>query len=91
MQLFRPGLPGTSIFSGTGPRFFIFAGPVPKIWTGPGRQQKKSRSRATLIQANLEDGPIDLDEIARGRGRNDGYLGEKGKNRVTEKVCTQKL
>ena len=29
----NPGLPGTSIFSrsrsGTGPRFFIFAGPVP--------------------------------------------------------------
>ena len=29
---------------------------------------------------------IDLDEIARGKGRNDGDLGEKGKKRLTEKV-----
>ena len=34
----------------------------------------------------LDEENVSLDEIARGRGRNDGELGEKGKQRVEEKV-----
>ena len=38
----------------------------------------------------LDEENVSLDEIARGRGRNDGELGEKGKQRVEEKVIISK-
>ena len=39
----------------------------------------------------LDEENVSLDEIARGRGRNDGELGEKGKQRVEEKVLLMNI
>ena len=76
-------------------------GQEPPVDFGPESELANQRTRERHLDQNgfliprglfksdvslLDEENFTLDEIARGRGRNDGELGEKGKQRVEEKV-----